>query len=56
MNALFEQEIYFVVASDHKVRDCRNMKGQEKGGQDQAIGFSEAPKKSLFHALRFRGE
>ena len=32
------------------------MKGQDKGGQAQSSGSSNAPKKNHFHALRNRGE
>ena len=35
----------------HKVTDCRNLKGQEKGAQAQASGSSDAPKKNRFYAL-----
>ena len=43
--------------SDHNVRDCPNVWGQEKGsGQAQASGSNEAPKKNRFYAFCFRGE
>ena len=43
--------------SAHKMRDCPNMKIQEKdSGQAQASGSSDAPKKNRFNALLSRGE
>ena len=43
--------------SGHKMRDCPNLKSQDKGsGQAQASGSSDAPKKNRFYALRSRGE
>ncbi|XP_069155800.1 uncharacterized protein [Solanum lycopersicum] len=42
--------------SGHKMRDCPNLKGQERGGQAQASGSSDAPKKNRFYALPSRGE
>ncbi|XP_015068697.1 uncharacterized protein LOC107013254 [Solanum pennellii] len=42
----------------HKVRDCPNIRGQEKGsGQCQASGSnSDVPRKNHFYALRSRGD
>ena len=41
----------------HKVRDCPNVSGQDKGsGQTKASGSNEAPKKNRFYALRSKGE
>ena len=38
--------------SGHKMRDCPNLKTQDRGsGQAQAIGSSDAPKKNHFYAL-----
>ena len=35
--------------SGHNMRDCPNMKSQDKGsGQDQASGSTDAPKKNYF--------
>ena len=43
--------------SGHKVRDCPNVRGQDKGsGKAQASGSSDAPKKNRFYALRSKGE
>ena len=43
--------------SGHKMRDCQNLKSQDKGsGQSQASGSNEAPKKNRFNALCSRGE
>ena len=43
--------------SRHKVRDCSNVRDQDKGsGQTQESGSNEAPKKYRFYALRSRGE
>ena len=43
--------------SGHKVMDCPNMRGQDKGsGQAQSSNSNEAPKKNHFYALRSRGE
>ncbi|XP_015075527.1 uncharacterized protein LOC107019620 [Solanum pennellii] len=43
--------------SGHKVRDCPNIKVQEKGsGQTKASGSKDAPKKNDFYALCSRGE
>ena len=43
--------------SGHKMRDCRNLKSQDKGTvQAQASGSKEAPKKNCFYDLRSRGE
>ena len=43
--------------SGHKVKDCPNVRGQDKGsGQAQASGSNEAPKKNRFNALCSRGE
>ena len=43
--------------SGHKMRDCQNLKSQDKGsGQSQASGSSDASKKNLLYALRSRGE
>ena len=41
--------------SGNKLKDCPNFKGQEKSVQAQASGFSDAPKKNRFYALRSRG-
>ena len=35
---------------------CPSLKGQEKGGQSQATGSSDAPKKNRFDAFDSRGE
>ena len=41
----------------HKMRDCSNLKSQDKGsGQAQASGSTDAPNKNLFYALHSRGE
>ena len=41
--------------SGYKVRDCPNVRGQDKGsGQAQASGSSDSPKKNRFYALRSR--
>ena len=43
--------------SGHKMRNCPNLKSQEKGsGQAQASGSSDAPKKNRFYALHSRGK
>ncbi|XP_069155744.1 uncharacterized protein [Solanum lycopersicum] len=43
--------------SVHKVRDCPNVRGQDKGsGQAQSSGFNDAPKMNRFYALLSRGE
>ena len=44
--------------SDHKVRDCPNFKGQDKGsGKAQASGsIMDALKKNSFYAPSSRGE
>ena len=43
--------------SGHKMRDCPNLKSQDKGsGQAQASCFSDAWNKNNFYALRSRGE
>ena len=43
--------------SDHKMRDCPNLKTQDNGsGQAQASGSSDVPKKKCFYSLRPRGE
>ncbi|XP_069150141.1 uncharacterized protein [Solanum lycopersicum] len=43
--------------SGHKMRDCQNLKSQDKcSGQAQASGSSDSPKKNRFYALRSRGE
>ena len=44
--------------SGHKVTDCPNLKGQDKGrGQAQASGSNvDSPKKNHFYALHSRGE
>ena len=43
--------------SGHKMRDCPNLKSQDKGsGQAQASCFSDVPKKNRFYALGSRGE
>ncbi|TMW89238.1 hypothetical protein EJD97_017461, partial [Solanum chilense] len=43
--------------SGHKVRDCHNVRGQDKGsGQAQASGANKALKKNRFYALRSRGK
>ena len=43
--------------SGHKMRDCPNMKIQDKGsGQAQVSGSSDDPKKNYFYALRYSGE
>ncbi|XP_069148114.1 uncharacterized protein [Solanum lycopersicum] len=39
-----------------EVRDCPNVKVQEKGGQAQVSGSNKAPKNNRFYALRSRGE
>ena len=42
--------------SGHKVRDCPNVRSQDKGsGQAQASGSNEGPKKNRFYNLRSRG-
>ena len=39
------------------MRDCQNLKSQDKGlVQDQASGYSDAPKKNHFYDLLCRGE
>ena len=39
------------------MRDCPNLKSQDKGsGQDQASFSSDAPNKNHFNALHYRGE
>ena len=41
----------------HKMRECSNLKSQDKGsGQSQAIGSSDAPKKNRFYVVRSRGK
>ena len=40
----------------HKVRGFPNFNCQHKGGQSQARGSSDAPKKNYFYSLRNRGE
>ncbi|XP_069151902.1 uncharacterized protein [Solanum lycopersicum] len=43
--------------SGHKMRDCPNLKSQDKGsGQAQASGSSDGPKKNHFYALLSKGE
>ncbi|XP_069154338.1 uncharacterized protein [Solanum lycopersicum] len=42
--------------SGHKMRDCPNLKSQERGGKAQASGSSDTPMKNHFYALRSRGE
>ena len=43
--------------SGHKMRDCPNLKSQDKGSvQALESGSSDAPKKNCFYGLRSRGE
>ncbi|XP_069150302.1 uncharacterized protein [Solanum lycopersicum] len=43
--------------SGHKIKDCPNLKSQDKGSDKaQASGSSDAPKKNHFYALRSRDE
>ena len=54
-----ELENFFgCVKSGHKVRDCPNVRAQEKGiGQVQSSSLSsEAPNGNRFYALKARGE
>ena len=42
--------------SGHEMRDCQNLKGQERGCQVQASGSSDDPKKNRCYPLCSRGD
>ena len=49
--------ISLVLASGHKMRECPNLKSQDKGSvQAQASGCSDAPKKNRFSNLFSKGD